>query len=119
MRLVLRENADPQVPRVDEIEKHEVDQSVGAAEGNRGFGRVRGQGITPLTLPPVRDNALATTAVPGMRVAMMTREYPPEVYGGAGVHVTELVAQLRKLCEVDVHCMGAPRQGAIVGQPDS
>lgn len=42
----------------------------------------------------------------------MTREYPPEVYGGAGVHVTELVAQLRRLCEVDVHCMGAPRQGA-------
>jgi starch synthase len=53
-----------------------------------------------------------------MRVAMMTREYPPEVYGGAGVHVTELVAQLRKLCEVDVHCMGAPRSTAIVHQPD-
>ena len=48
----------------------------------------------------------------------MTREYPPEVYGGAGVHVTELVAQLRRLCEVDVHCMGAPRAGAIVAQPD-
>ncbi|AKK29087.1 glycogen synthase [Mycobacterium sp. EPa45] len=53
-----------------------------------------------------------------MRVAMMTREYPPEVYGGAGVHVTELVAQLRRLCEVDVHCMGAPRSGAFVHQPD-
>jgi starch synthase len=53
-----------------------------------------------------------------MRVAMMTREYPPEVYGGAGVHVTELVAQLRHLCEVDVHCMGAPRAGAFVHQPD-
>jgi alpha-maltose-1-phosphate synthase len=53
-----------------------------------------------------------------MRVAMMTREYPPEVYGGAGVHVTELVAQLRNLCEVDVHCMGAPRDGAFVHQPD-
>ena len=48
----------------------------------------------------------------------MTREYPPEVYGGAGVHVTELVAQLRHLCEVDVHCMGAPRPGALVAQPD-
>src|ERR1700712_4920362 len=46
-----------------------------------------------------------------MRVAMMTREYPPEVYGGAGVHVTELVAQLKNMCEVDVHCMGAPRPG--------
>jgi starch synthase len=54
-----------------------------------------------------------------MRVAMMTREYPPEVYGGAGVHVTELVAQLRKLCQVDVHCMGAPRPGAFTYQPDA
>ncbi|MEE2061139.1 glycogen synthase [Rhodococcus artemisiae] len=53
-----------------------------------------------------------------MRVAMMTREYPPEVYGGAGVHVTELVSQLRRLCEVDVHCMGAPRETAIVYSPD-
>jgi starch synthase len=53
-----------------------------------------------------------------MRVAMMTREYPPEVYGGAGVHVTQLVAQLRHLCEVDVHCMGAPRPGVFVHQPD-
>ncbi|UXA05657.1 glycogen synthase [Mycobacterium sp. SMC-2] len=53
-----------------------------------------------------------------MRVAMMTREYPPEVYGGAGVHVTELVAQLRRLCAVDVHCMGAQRPNAFVHQPD-
>ncbi len=48
----------------------------------------------------------------------MTREYPPEVYGGAGVHVTELVAQLRRLCEVDVHCMGVPRETAFAHQPD-
>lgn len=53
-----------------------------------------------------------------MRVAMMTREYPPEVYGGAGVHVTELVSQLRQLCAVDVHCIGAPRPGASAHQPD-
>ncbi|MCQ4362786.1 glycogen synthase [Mycobacterium gordonae] len=53
-----------------------------------------------------------------MRVAMMTREYPPEVYGGAGVHVTELVSQLRRLCAVDVHCMGADRPGAVAHQPD-
>ena len=39
----------------------------------------------------------------------MTREYPPEVYGGAGVHVTELTRFMRKLVDVDVHCMGAPR----------
>jgi alpha-maltose-1-phosphate synthase len=66
---------------------------------------------------PERRGSTATTVV-GMRVAMMTREYPPEVYGGAGVHVTELVAQLRHLYEVDVHCMGAPRPGAFVHQPD-
>ncbi|SOX55500.1 glycogen synthase [Mycobacterium ahvazicum] len=48
----------------------------------------------------------------------MTREYPPDVYGGAGVHVTELVAQLRRLCTVDVHCMGAPRPGAVAHEPD-
>ncbi|UFT00083.1 glycogen synthase [Nocardia huaxiensis] len=53
-----------------------------------------------------------------MRVAMMTREYPPEVYGGAGVHVTELVPRLRELCDVTVHCMGVPRADAVVHQPD-
>jgi len=40
---------------------------------------------------------------------MMTREYPPEIYGGAGVHVTELTRFMREITEVDVHCMGAPR----------
>ncbi|RNE48460.1 glycogen synthase [Corynebacterium alimapuense] len=44
-----------------------------------------------------------------MRVGMMTKEYPPEVYGGAGVHVTELTRFMREITEVDVHCMGAPR----------
>ncbi|MEH3156880.1 MAG: glycogen synthase [Gordonia paraffinivorans] len=53
-----------------------------------------------------------------MRVAMMTREYPPEVYGGAGVHVTELVRHLRALATVDVHCMGAPRDTAHVYTSD-
>ncbi len=49
---------------------------------------------------------------------MMTREYPPEVYGGAGVHVTELVANLRPLCDVDVLCMGADRDTARAFRPD-
>jgi len=53
-----------------------------------------------------------------LRVAMLTREYPPEVYGGAGVHVTELTARLLNLADVDVHCMGAPRADAIVHDPD-
>ena len=44
-----------------------------------------------------------------MRVDLLTREYPPEVYGGAGVHVEYLASELRRLVDVRVHCMGAPR----------
>ncbi|TFD58648.1 glycogen synthase [Cryobacterium sp. Hh7] len=44
-----------------------------------------------------------------MRVDLMTKEYPPEIYGGAGVHVTELVRALRQDIEVSVRCFGAPR----------
>ena len=57
MRLVLRENADPQIAGVDEIGQHEVDQPVGAAEGNRGLGAVGGQRIQPLALTAGQDNA--------------------------------------------------------------
>ncbi len=45
-----------------------------------------------------------------MRVDLVTREYPPEVYGGAGVHVAELVASLRRRdVQVRVRAFGAPR----------
>src|SRR4029453_11525485 len=47
-----------------------------------------------------------------MRVDLLTREYPPEVYGGAGVHVAELVRALRRDLEVVVRCFGAPRDEA-------
>jgi starch synthase len=46
-----------------------------------------------------------------MHVGLLTREWPPEVYGGAGVHVEFLVPRLRELVGVDVHCFGAPRSG--------
>ncbi len=42
-------------------------------------------------------------------VALLTREYPPEVYGGAGVHVEYLARELRRLIEVTVHAWGADR----------
>ncbi len=42
----------------------------------------------------------------------MTREWPPFVYGGAGVHVEYLVRELRKLIETDVYCFGDPRGDA-------
>ncbi|MEY2566605.1 MAG: alpha-maltose-phosphate synthase [Actinomycetota bacterium] len=45
-------------------------------------------------------------------ISLLTREYPPAIYGGAGVHVAQLVPQLRKLIDVDVQCMGEPREGA-------
>jgi starch synthase len=44
-----------------------------------------------------------------MRVDLLTREYPPEIYGGAGVHAAELVKALRTRIEVQVRCFGAPR----------
>lgn len=44
---------------------------------------------------------------------MLTREWPPDIYGGAGVHVEHLVAELRRKVEVDVHCFGEPRADAI------
>ncbi len=54
-----------------------------------------------------------------MRVAMITREWPPDIYGGAGVHIENLVAHLRELATVDVHCFGAPRADAMAqGVPD-
>jgi len=48
-----------------------------------------------------------------VRVALLTREYPPEVYGGAGVHVEYLARELAKIVDVTVHCWGGPRP-----QPD-
>jgi starch synthase len=44
-----------------------------------------------------------------MRVDLLTREYPPEIYGGAGVHVAELVRALRRDTDVRVRAFGAPR----------
>ncbi len=44
-----------------------------------------------------------------LRVDLITREYPPEVYGGAGVHLEYLTRDLRALADVRVHCFGAPR----------
>ncbi|MDQ0423656.1 MULTISPECIES: glycogen synthase [Cellulomonas] len=43
-----------------------------------------------------------------MRVDLLTREYPPHVYGGAGVHVAGLTAVLRERVDVRVHCFDAP-----------
>ncbi len=53
------------------------------------------------------------------RVDLLTREYPPEVYGGAGVHVEYLAAYLRPLADLRVHAFGAPRaEPGVTGYPD-
>ena len=50
-------------------------------------------------------------------VALLTREYPPEVYGGAGVHVEYLARELARLEQVTVHCWGADRPEPEAGAP--
>jgi len=47
-------------------------------------------------------------------VGLLTREYPPDVYGGAGVHVEFLARELRSLTDLDVHCWGEGGAGGVV-----
>ena len=51
-----------------------------------------------------------------MRIDLLTREYPPHVYGGAGVHVAELAAVLRRSIDVRVQCFdGGRAEPGVVG----
>jgi alpha-maltose-1-phosphate synthase len=52
-----------------------------------------------------------------VKVSLLTREYPPEVYGGAGVHVEYLARALAPLVDLTVHCEGADRAGAVAHRP--
>ncbi|WP_328875286.1 glycogen synthase [Streptomyces sp. NBC_00287] len=49
-----------------------------------------------------------------MRVGLLTREYPPDVYGGAGVHVEFLARELRSLVDLEVHCWGEGRAEGVL-----
>ena len=51
------------------------------------------------------------------RIGIVTKEWPPAVYGGAGVHVVQLTQALRTLADVkvDVHCFGGPRTDGSFG----
>lgn len=51
------------------------------------------------------------------RIGIVTKEWPPAVYGGAGVHVVQLTQALRKVSniEVDVHCFGGSRSDGAFG----
>ena len=50
-----------------------------------------------------------------MRVDLLTREYPPFIYGGAGVHVEELARVLRQLVDLRIHAFDGPRKEGEVG----
>jgi alpha-maltose-1-phosphate synthase len=59
-----------------------------------------------------------TVGSPGrLSVALLTREYPPETYGGAGVHVEYLARELTGLVNLTVHCQGADRPAAVAHRP--
>ncbi|MER6067137.1 glycogen synthase [Streptomyces sp. NPDC001792] len=49
-----------------------------------------------------------------MRVGLLSREYPPDVYGGAGVHVEFLARELTSLVDLEVHCWGEGRGVGVV-----
>jgi starch synthase len=49
-----------------------------------------------------------------VKVALLTREFPPEVYGGAGVHIEYLSRELDQIVEVGVFCFGEPRPSPLV-----
>src|SRR5688500_14538759 len=97
------------------------------ANGTAGLARSAVNGISRFPSPPARTIArtlrlgsrlmppkLATGggSVDHMRVDVLSKEYPPEVYGGAGVHVAELVRALRRLpaLQTHVHAFGAVRE---------
>src|SRR5690606_26411732 len=78
----------------------------------RTMARTRGAAMVPTLGPAIRRSqtcAPNTASVSRMRVDLLTREYPPHVYGGAGVHVTELAAVLRRHVDVRVRCFEGPR----------
>jgi starch synthase len=58
-----------------------------------------------MALPPTAARRRVLVTLPG-KVALFTNEYPPHVYGGAGVHVEYLSRELARLVPVEVRCFG-------------
>ena len=52
-----------------------------------------------------------------LKIGIVTKEWPPQVYGGAGVHVYQLTQALRSISgvQVDVHCFGGERSDGAFG----
>jgi alpha-maltose-1-phosphate synthase len=68
-------------------------------------------GSAPARCRPHRSayDDLVNPSADALRVDLLTKEYPPEVYGGAGVHIEYLAHELRQFTDVRVHCFGAMR----------
>jgi alpha-maltose-1-phosphate synthase len=73
--------------------------------------------VTPVVASAGAAGPVVASTEHRLRVALLTREYPPEVYGGAGVHVTYLARELSGLVDLTVHCQGADRAGAVAHRP--
>ena len=91
-------------PSTRERRDLEHDRACGVGFGIRGRRDRQGR----RDLGSVRVSATADRSA-SLRVALLTREYPPEVYGGAGVHVEYLARELLKHLDVSVFCFGKPR----------
>jgi alpha-maltose-1-phosphate synthase len=52
-----------------------------------------------------------------MKVLMISREYPPNIYGGAGVHVEHLAREIARILPVEVRCFGGQREEGAQGTP--
>src|SRR5689334_13906222 len=72
----------------------------------------------PRTLGRRSTQGVCRTTLHCMRIGLLTREWPPEVYGGAGVHVEYLVRELRRLADVEVHSFGGTTGGATAHTAD-
>jgi alpha-maltose-1-phosphate synthase len=84
------------------------------------MGQLEGCGLACAHGKPIDSPAAASASNHGwrrsfvkenerLRVGLFTREYPPHVYGGAGVHVDYLSRELAKSINVEVHCWGPQR----------
>src|SRR6266545_7876105 len=75
----------------------------------RPAGRSPGHGPYPSPSRAVIQRTCQTKGA-SVRVALLSREFPPEVYGGAGVHLEYLSRELARLVDLEVHCFGGPRE---------
>ena len=117
-RAVLLHNVN--VGRHVEIRDAIIDKNVDRARGGEDRG---GQGARPrprlLGLPRRHHRGRQGSGRARVKVSLLTREYPPDVYGGAGVHVEYLARALSAsgLVDLTVHCEGADRPGAVAHRP--